>query len=295
MSRVSQLELYNDKDVITQILLMKEQVETGTYKEVRVIETGGNYVFEFINQKDGPETFTVPAKQISGVTSSQAGSTVTMRVTYNDGTYQDVSWTAGGDVTTDTAQSISAVKTFTVSPIVPNTPSEPSAAVNVAYVESTVPGTNNIMHKTGNEDVPGYKRFTGLLPSMKTVARTQQTDPWWKLWEADADTIQTNGHIMFELFPNRQNYGLIRIALSSTPSITRYPADSYPVNSIIVTIKDGHWTVWAKRVDSTARIMGRMIYECNVNYTPHNIFQVSTDGAGYPEPQVADYDTLVIG
>lgn len=112
MSRVSQLELYNDKDVITQILLMKEQVETGTYKEVRVTETGGNYVFEFVNQKDEVETFTVPAKQISGVTSSQAGSTVTMRINYNDGTYQDVSWTAGGDVTTNTDQNITAIKTI---------------------------------------------------------------------------------------------------------------------------------------------------------------------------------------
>ena len=156
MSRVSQLELYNDKDVITQILLMKEQVETGTYKKVRIIETGGNYVFEFVNQKDEVETFTVPAKQISGVTSSQAGSTVTMRITYNDRTYQDVSWTAGGDVTTNTAQNITAVKTFTVSPIVPDTPSGTHASVNVTYVSKT-DGTNNLLHTSANEVAAGVK------------------------------------------------------------------------------------------------------------------------------------------
>lgn len=181
MSRVSQLELYNDKDVITQILLMKEQVETGTYKEVRIIETGGNYVFEFVNQKDEVETFTVPAKQISGVTASQSGSTVTMRVTYNDGTYQDVSWTAGGDVTTNTAQNITAVKTFTVSPIVPDTPSGTHAAVNVAYVASTTPGVNNLVHTSGNETIAGSKTFSS--PIKKSQAGNnyafQQTRSDW--------------------------------------------------------------------------------------------------------------------
>lgn len=167
MSRVSQLELYNDKDVITQILLMKEQVETGTYKEVRIIETGGNYVFEFVNQKDEVETFTVPAKQISGVTSSQSGSTVTMRINYNDGTHQDVNWTAGGDVTTNTNQTISAVKTFTASPIIPDTPSGTHAAVNLTYVSKT-DGTNNMVHTSGNEDIAGRKNFSQLA---ETIAK----------------------------------------------------------------------------------------------------------------------------
>ena len=158
MSRVSQLELYNDKDVITQILLMKEEVETGTYAEVRIIETGGNYVFEFEDQQGNVQTFTVPAKQISGVTSSQSGSTVTMRINYNDGTHQDVTWTAGGDVTTNTAQTISAVKTFTVSPLVPTPPpgSTDQTVPNTNWISQTGNGgPNNLIHKTGDETKSG--------------------------------------------------------------------------------------------------------------------------------------------
>lgn len=193
MTRVSQLELYNDKDIITQICMMKQMVETGTYAEVRVISTGGNYVFEFEDQNGDVQTFTVPAKQISGVTSSQSGSTVTMRITYTDSSYTDVSWTAGGDVTTNTNQTISAVKTFSVSPIVPDSPSGTHAAVNVTYVSKT-DGTNNLLHTSANETAAGVKQ--GI----------------WHGYRLDYPQPVTQGKwLKFASIPGYSHNGLVRI------------------------------------------------------------------------------------
>lgn len=175
MTRVSQLELYNDKDVITQICMMKQQVETGTYKDVDVQDDGaGNLVFTFTDQQDDTEVFTIPVKLISSVTSSQSGSTVTMRITWTDGTHDDYTWTAGGDVTTNTNQTITAIKTFNQSPIIPDSPSGTHAAVNVTYVSKT-DGTNNLVHTSANEDVAGFKTMkTGTMinPVVSKIVNT---------------------------------------------------------------------------------------------------------------------------
>lgn len=226
MTRVSQLELYNDKDVITQICMMKQMVETGTYAEVRVISTGGNYVFEFEDQNGDVQTFTVPAKQISGVTSSQSGSTVTMRVNYNDGSHTDVSWTAGGDVTTNTAQTISAVKTFTASPIIPDTPSGTHAAVNLTYVSKT-DGTNNLLHTSGNETASGDKSIDHILSNnieylTANVLTTGDAATWYCVYRSramvgtfydDVTLLVTRARVDFSV-QSKKCFGLLSFSAS---------------------------------------------------------------------------------
>ena len=200
MSRVSQLELYNDKDVITQILLMKEQVETGTYKGVNVTDDGaGNLVFVFTDQNDDPTTFTIPVKLISTVTSSQSGSTVTMRITWTDGTHTDLSWTAGGDVTTNTNQTISAVKTFSASPIIPDTPSGIHAAVNLTYVSKT-DGTNNLLHTAGVETINALKTV-GAGGAIRYI--TDQVQNRLQLASASLDRDDLSGNFWVNILTYR--------------------------------------------------------------------------------------------
>lgn len=195
MPRISLTEQYDNKDVLTQIYRMLDQVATGTFQSVDVQRVGGDYVFTFTDQNGDPHSFTVGADYVADVNmtrvngvytftftyaggttesfaftvngvqniaSVQSGSTVTVTFTLDDGTTKTISYNAGGDMTTDTAQTVTAVKTFSVSPIVPDTPSGTHAAVNLTYVESTVPGTNNIVHKSGNEDIVGTKTFDTL-------------------------------------------------------------------------------------------------------------------------------------
>ena len=64
-------------------------------------------------------------------------------------------------VSTSGAQTITDVKTFSSSPVVPTTPGTTTSAVNQAYVESTVDGVNDILHKSGNESFTGQKTHTG--------------------------------------------------------------------------------------------------------------------------------------
>lgn len=268
MTRVSQLELYNDKDVITQICMMKQMVETGTYREVRVTASGPNYVFEFEDQNGDVQTFTVPAKQISGVTSSQSGSTVTMRVNYNDGTYTNLSWTAGGDVTTNTAQTISAVKTFTASPIVPTTPNGTTSAVNQAYVESTVDGVNNLVHKSGNENISSRKIFNiaegGTVQGANVAIAPTGEAKFVQLFKGTPSSQYCEGLLYYAInrgtgtLGRRNARGLLAYSLNKNgDSVLMWliKGSSVNVSDWIVTNENGEMAIWTSVSGSSADVI----------------------------------------
>lgn len=54
-------------------------------------------------------------------------------------------------MTTDSEQTVSAKKTFSVSPEVPTTPATPASAVNSAHVNDATDGANNLVHKDGGD------------------------------------------------------------------------------------------------------------------------------------------------
>lgn len=62
-------------------------------------------------------------------------------------------------LTADTEQTVSAKKTFSVSPEVPTAPATPESAINAVYANDATEGVNNIVHKTGNEKIAGTKTF----------------------------------------------------------------------------------------------------------------------------------------
>lgn len=89
-------------------------------------------------------------------------------------------------VKTSDNQTIAGVKTFSSSPVVPTTPDTTTSAVNQAYVESTVDGVNNLVHKSGNETIVGSKVFIDRVEMMDkytiVVPYDTTTSHWYKIW-----------------------------------------------------------------------------------------------------------------
>ena len=116
-TRISMAEAYDNKDVIQQILLMKDTVRNGTYADLSVERgTGadiGKIVFDFTLTSGEHQVFKVDDKAIASTSAAQAGTTVTVTVSYNDGTSDTFTFsTLIGAMTLDTAQTATAKKTF---------------------------------------------------------------------------------------------------------------------------------------------------------------------------------------
>lgn len=116
-TRISMAEAYDNKDVIQQILLMKDTVRNGTYADLNVERgTGadiGKIVFDFTLTSGEHQIFKVDDKAIASTSAAQVGTTVTVTVTYNDGTTDTFTFsTLIGAMTLDTAQTATAKKTF---------------------------------------------------------------------------------------------------------------------------------------------------------------------------------------
>lgn len=116
-TRISMAEAYDNKDVIQQILLMKDTVRNGTYADLNVERgTGadiGKIVFDFTLTSGEHQIFKVDDKAIASTSAAQVGTTVTVTVTYNDGTHDTFTFsTLIGAMTLDTAQTATAKKTF---------------------------------------------------------------------------------------------------------------------------------------------------------------------------------------
>ena len=256
MTRVSQQEMYDDKDIITQICKLKDLVATGTYKDVDVQDDGaGNLVFTFTDQRDDTEVFTIPVKQISSVTSSQSGSTVTMRITWADGTYNDYTWTAGGDVTTNTAQTITASKTF-----------EKAQAIYGSYP---------------------LRRVSGTGGKWKKIATSTQND---RLSEIDLIGCTNNNlNAIGKIWVNaRRNLDTPQLF-----SLFLFGSAAWNLPDVRVTLSaDGTVTLWGKTLTnlSTGYFL-RSMYAFSA--IADNGWTPSTDDTEYDEPTLDDYSYVV--
>ena len=178
MPRVSQEELYNDKDVVTQILKLKDTVNDYAGGIIENIDISGNDLV--IDWEDGTSIslpLPDPVTGISSVTGNVSGGNLTITFYFSNGTTHSFTCPLSGmaseayvdgldaqNVKLTGAQSVAGVKTFTDSPVVPTTPGTTVSAVNqdwaenVAYVDDTV---NNLLHKEGTEIITGDKMFAG--------------------------------------------------------------------------------------------------------------------------------------
>lgn len=180
MSRVSQEELYNDKDVVTQILKLKDTVNDYAGGIIENIDVSGNDLV--IDWADGTNvSLPLPSPTgISSVTGAVSGGNLTITFYMTDGSSHAFTCPLTGmateayvngldaqNVKLTGAQSVAGVKTFTDSPVVPDSPATEHSAVaqtwaeNVVYPDETV---NNLLHKEGNEVKIGQTACTADRP-----------------------------------------------------------------------------------------------------------------------------------
>lgn len=170
MSRVSQEELYNDKDVVTQILKLKDTVNDYAGGIIENIDVSGNDLV--IDWADGTSiSLPLPSPTgISSVTGTVSGGNLTITFYMTDGSSHAFTCPLTGMATEAYVNGLDAqnVKktgsTVTGALEVPTIPPTPTSAVNDVYVNDTTDGVNNISHKSGNEYLTGKKMFTSANP-----------------------------------------------------------------------------------------------------------------------------------
>lgn len=169
MTRVSIAEMYDDKDVITQICKLKDTVNAYAGGIITDIEISGNdLVIEWADGESTSLPLPDPVTGISSITGSVAGGNLTITFYFTNGTTHSFTCPLNGmasesyvdtkdaqNVKLTGAQSVAGVKTFTDSPNVPTTPASPTGAVNEVYVNNPAAGVNNLLHKTGAQKKSG--------------------------------------------------------------------------------------------------------------------------------------------
>lgn len=183
MTRVSMEEQYNNKDVITQILKMRDDIariaaNAAGIQDITLTTTATGWKFTF-TLTDGT-SYVFPLDTTGYITDAELATALADYYTkteidnafanYYTKTETDTALGAKADdnavVKLAGNQTISDTKTFNSSPIVPDTPATEHSAINqdwaenVAYSDDTV---NNLMHKEGNENILGQKRFNSQI------------------------------------------------------------------------------------------------------------------------------------
>jgi hypothetical protein len=191
MSRVSQEELYNDKDVVTQILKLKDTVNDYAGGIIENIDISGNNLV--IDWEDGTSIslpLPDPVTGISSVTGNVSGGNLTITFYFSNGTTHSFTCPLSGmaseayvdakdaqNVKLTGAQTVAGVKTFSDSPVVPTTPTSPTGAVNDVYVNDATDGVNNILHKSGYERITSAKDFASYIDRTMLGLATKNTVP----------------------------------------------------------------------------------------------------------------------
>lgn len=169
--RVSQAELYDDRDVIIQILKLKDAVNDYAGGIIDSIDVVGNDLV--IDWADGTSvSLPLPAPtEIAGISASVIGGNLSITLLMSDGSSHTVVTPLNNLMTTDTVQTVTAKKIFGDIEV-DTIPAGDDSAVNSFYVnDSTGSVVNNIVHKDGDESMTGTKSIDGLLyhPLEKTL------------------------------------------------------------------------------------------------------------------------------
>lgn len=190
MTRVSLEEQYNNKDVITQILKMRDDIariaaNAAGIQDITLTTTATGWKFTF-TLTDGT-SYVFPLDTTGYITDAEFA---TALASYYNKTEIDNAFanyytkgeidTALGAKANDNAvvklsgaQTVAGIKTFTSSPKVPDTPLDGDSAVNqdwaenAAYDDDTV---NNLVHKEGNEQIKGVKDFHSTAFSVVKIS-----------------------------------------------------------------------------------------------------------------------------
>lgn len=181
MTRVSLEEQYNNKDVITQILKMRDDIariaaNAAGIQDITLTTTATGWKFTF-TLTDGT-SYVFPLDTTGYITDAELAAALADYYTkteidnafanYYTKTETDSALGAKADdsavVKLTGNQTVAGIKTFSSSPVVPDTPATEHSAVaqtwaeNAAYEDDTV---NNLLHKESNEKIGGTKEIIG--------------------------------------------------------------------------------------------------------------------------------------
>lgn len=189
MTRISLEEAYDNKDVITQIVKLKDGLNEANGGIIESIDIVNNELV--IDWADGTSIslpLPDPVTGISSVTGNVAGGNLTITFYFTNGTSHSFTCALTGMATTSYvdgldaqnvkltgAQTVGGVKTFSDSPVVPTTPGTTVSAVNQDWAENVVyedDTVNNLLHKEGSEVITGNKITTSFLTKKVTYRYT---------------------------------------------------------------------------------------------------------------------------
>ena len=195
MTRISLEEAYDNKDVITQIVKLKDAVNEQAGGIIDTISiTGNDLVIVWENGDTQTLPLPDPVTSISSVAGSVAGGNLTITFYFTNGTTHSFTTPLSGMASedyVDTQNALNAklaannaftgINTFSQSPVIPTEPDGNTSSVNKMYVnDSTGTYDNNIIHKDGNETKQGT--FTIQAEStpvlyLKTMSYNSGTTP----------------------------------------------------------------------------------------------------------------------
>ena len=217
MTRVSLEEQYNNKDVITQILKMRDDIariaaNAAGIQDITMTTTATGWAITFTLTTGNIYTF--PLDATGYITDEELATALGDYYTKEEvddalAGYYDKDETDSllsgkandSDVVKLTGdQSIGGVKTFSNEARVPSTPTSYQDAVNAAYVNNANSTVNNIVHKDGSaETVTSEKTFT------KTIFSTRDSTDQYQLINIlkntnipTRDTVPANEMIFFD-------------------------------------------------------------------------------------------------
>ena len=259
MSRVSQEELYNDKDVVTQILKLKDIVNDYAGGIIENIDVSGNDLV--IDWADGTSvSLPLPSPTgISSIAGSVSGGNLTITIYMTDGSSHAFTCPLMGFVTLDTEQILTAKKIFSVSPEVPTTPATPFSAINDVYANDATEGVNNLLHKTGNETKNGKLTLkapsnVGNMNVYSCGTASSSGNGWYEVMRTK-DGVNTDGvhvHIkakdVYITGIDIVEYNVVWKPSSATPELRGYVIGSnaaYKITDMCVTLNhDGTFSLF---------------------------------------------------
>ena len=220
MTRVSVKEAYSNRDLIAQIVRLKTYVEQGTFKEVSTSYSGGVLVLTFTAYDDSTQSFSIPMDSIVGITGDQVGNVVTLHVEFASGTVVDIPYTIANADTSPTPDTLglrdASGKLFAADPASGATDTSLVTANWVSQTGNSAP--NNLVHRTGDEEINGIKTFNNVLVDrtayIKNTTGSTQPIPVFKLSAA----MRNDGYGLFDVFIGTRNDlpSIVRIIWNGT-------------------------------------------------------------------------------
>ena len=314
MTRISLTEQYDDRDVIAQIVRLKQGLEDasgGIISDIRIV--GNDLVIQWADGSSVTLPLPDPVTGISSITGSVSGGNLTITFYFTNGTTHAFTCPLTGMATTSYvdgldaqnvkitgAQSVGGVKTFSDSPIVPDAPTDYEGAVNDNYVnDSTGTLPNNILHKDGNENAKGTKM---MIVNKMTIGSGNYTG-WYKLMKVSSKA--RGGYRFLVTYNNVPRLYDVHIGFNAASNVFEVLCDakdgtgtSVPGDVKVAKGNDGFFYIFMNKLDLYAQpqLLDMTVWDYGYNVSVHENVTFLMPTSNDPEPVVGpDYTDVYTG